>query len=113
MLFCHILCQQTANMNTIEVEAKQMVNQAIAKVSNDFVQRKKDELIAKWFADFMNDDEDSFEDKYKSWELDAFFGNYTKQFTIPSIEEVCDAINDQAINWHRFNDYFQENLKVK
>lgn len=101
-------------MNTIEVEAKQMVSQAIAKVSNDFVQRKKDELIFKWFNEMMTAPDDvEFDDMHRGWELDAFFGNYTKQFTIPNADECDEALNDQGINWERFNDYFQENLKVK
>ena len=104
--------KQTA-MNTISIEAKQMVNSAITQVSNDFIQRKKDELILKWFTAFMKEDDTSFEDLYSSWELDAFFGNYTKQFTIPDMETVCNEINHSLTNWKTFNAYFHENLKVK
>ena len=100
-------------MQTVALEAKQMVSSAINQISNDFVQRKKDELILKWFTAFMKEDDTSFEDLYSSWELDAFFGNYTKQFTIPSLEEVCNAINHTATNWKTFNAYFQENIKIK
>lgn len=86
---------------------------AYGTVSATPIQNKKDELIQKWFADFNSDDEESFEEKYAGWELDAFFGNYNKQFSMPAIILCNDALNDQACDWDRFNDFFQEHLKLK
>lgn len=81
--------------------------------TKSYTQTKMDSLILKWYNELMADTDDSFESLYGIWQLDCFFGTYAVQFEIPSLEVCSDALNDQGINWERFNSFFQEHLTIK
>ena len=94
-------------------EAKQMIEAATNKSESAYYQQKKADLIRKWFYEFMAEDEKSFEEIYMGWEADCVLKSGVHNFSIPTCEEIENEINDQGCDWIRFNNYFQDNLKIK
>ena len=81
--------------------------------TKSYTQTKIDSLILKWCNELIADNDESFENLFGIWQLDCFFGTYAVQFEIPSLEVCEDALNNQGINWERFNSFFQEHLTIK
>lgn len=61
-------------------------------------------MIAQWANEFFADTEEPFELMHERWskEADAL------GLQLPSDDDVCNAINDQACNAARFFSYFEE-----
>ena len=101
------------NDMSIKTEVKQIIKEVIDRNNPGYYHRKKDALICKWFYEFMAEDEKSFEEIYIGWEADCVLKSGGHNFSIPTCEEIEKEINDQGCDWMRFNNYFQDNLKIK
>lgn len=92
---------------------KEAVAKSEAKTRATFIANRKEVLIKKWWAEFNEENEKTFEEIYSGWEIDAHFGILSQSYTIPSLEDCCDELNHTKTDWKSFNDYFQEHFKLK
>lgn len=99
--------------HTIAETVKEMVQKSEASTRATFISNRKEVMIKRWWDDFNDTTERSFEVLYSSWEIDAYWGILGERYSIPSIVVCSDALNDKACDWKRFNNFFQEHLIVK
>lgn len=99
--------------HTIAETVKEMVQKSEAITRATFIANRKEVMIKRWWDDFNDTTDRSFEVLYSSWEIDAFWGILGERYSIPSLEVCEDALNNTACKWKRFNSFFQEHLKLK
>lgn len=90
---------------------KEVIQKSEARTRAQFIANRKEVLIKKWWDEFSAETDTPFEVLHAQWIIEARFGILSQPYTIPSDDDCCNALNDTACTFERFNNYFQENLK--